>query len=331
MVQILDRSPQLDLFTRNLPRRPYCSNNPNPDGLVIRPIKTALEKKYIQYNPPSKIGWLVFDIDRAFSTPEDEWIIAAQPNIIVRNPASQRVHIFYGIAVPVCVTEAAHMAPQRLLGAIYEGYRHALGADRSFAQLICKNPLSSFWKCEVGRENLYELSELSEYVDLTAATERIRKTPKRYRSGVERNCSLFDSLRGWAYRWLRDYKDLGRDVWMQRVLEQCERFNTFNKPLPISEVKSIAKSVGKWTWQNYTGHSGRCTTAADLAADGLTPETFSLLQSSLGTLGNEKRWGDNDKKIADAMRLASIGVRQKEIAARLNVNQGTVSRWLKSK
>lgn len=320
---------QLDLFTRELPRRPWCSNNLHDEGLAVLPLRQALEKKYIQYNPPAMIHWLAFDIDRKFSTPADEWITAAVPNIVVRNPRNQHVHLLYGMVAGVCKTEAARQAPQRLVEAIYEGYRHALQADSGFTQLICKNPLSSAWCTEVLREDLYELSELSEYVDLKAASARIKATPKQHRSGIGRNCSLFDSLRGWSYRWMRDYQQLGRDVWMQRVLEQCEKLNCFDSPLPYSEVRSIAKSVGKWTWDRYTGRSGRTTTENDLAVEGLTPETFSMLQSNLGKRGNDKRWGNNAEKKAEAVKMRAGGMKQAEIAKELGVDQGSVSRWLK--
>jgi hypothetical protein len=173
------------------------------------------------------------------------------------------------------------------------------------------------------------MHELAEYVDLKAASERLRTTPKKYLSGVGRNCSLFDSLRGWAYRWVDDYKTLGRDSWMKRVEQQAEKLNTFVHPLPFGEVRSISKSVGKWTWQRYTGSYGSKLDTIALAEQGLTPDTFSLLQSSLGRMGNEKRWGNNDDKKAEALRLKSEGMNQAAIAQTLEVNQATVSRWLK--
>jgi hypothetical protein len=45
----------------------------------------------------------------------------------------------------------------------------------------------------------------------------------------------------------------GVDRWGVAVLQQCEKYNNFASPLPVSEVRSIAKSVAKWTWQKYTG------------------------------------------------------------------------------
>lgn len=319
---------QLDFFTKDLPLRPYCSDNLE-NGLVIRPAIEAVTKKYLQYNPPAKIHWLVFDIDRAFSRFDLDGMVLAHPNILVRNPRNQHAHALYGLVAPVARTEQAHIKPLKYLAAINEGYRHALQADVGFKQLICKNPLSDAWVTEILRDSLYDMQELAEYVDLKAASARIRATPKKYQSGVGRNCSLFDSLRGWAYRWVDDYKSLGRDAWMERVYQQAEKLNTFVDPLPFSEVKSVAKSVGTWVWKRYTGSHGRKLDVIALAEQGLTPETFSLVQSNLGKMGMKKRWGDNEPKAVKAIEMKASGMTQKQIAAALEVSQGTISNWLK--
>ena len=35
-------------------------------GLRVLPLQAALERRYIQYNPPAIINWLAFDIDRPY-------------------------------------------------------------------------------------------------------------------------------------------------------------------------------------------------------------------------------------------------------------------------
>ena len=54
---------QLDLFEENLPYKPYCSDQKG--WLKVRPKEIATLKKYIQHNEPTKIKWLVYDIDYA--------------------------------------------------------------------------------------------------------------------------------------------------------------------------------------------------------------------------------------------------------------------------
>lgn len=317
---------QLSLFAEKLPRKPYCSNDLG-FGLKILPAQAALEKRYIQYNPPAMINWLAFDIDRPHQGFDPDWQNLAPPNIIVINPKNKHSHYLYGIAAGVSTTSASREAPRRLLNAIDEAYRHALQADRDFKQLICKNPLHKHWMVELLREDLYDLNELAEYVDLEAADKRIRKTPKKHRQGVGRNCSLFDSLRTWAYTWVEEYRgggSRGLEAWEAAVLAKAEKLNTFKEPLRFSEVKATARSVARWTFKSYDGK----LTESSLASAGMTPEIFSMVQSNLGKLGNTKRWGDNTAKKVEAKVLRAQGLRQVEIAELLEVTQKTVSKWL---
>lgn len=315
---------QLSLFSRNLPRKPYCTDDLT-FGLKILPAQAALEKRYIQYNPPAMIHWLAYDIDRPYTGFDEEWRVLPPPNIVVISPESRHAHYLYGIAAGVSTTSASRDKPRRLLSAIDEGYRHALDADPGFTQLICKNPLNSHWQVELLRTDLYDLGELAEYVDLDAADKRIRRTPKKHRMGVGRNCSLFDSLRTWAYKWVGDYRGAGMERWSEVVLAKAEGLNTFNDPLPFSEVRATARSVAKWTFNHYDGKMG----PGSLSADGLTPEAFALLQSNLGKMGMAKRWGNNTEKREHAKKMKAAGATQMEIAQELEVNQASVSRWLR--
>lgn len=318
------RGQQLQLFADSLPRRPYCTDDLSA-GLAIRPAIDALEKRYIQYNGPALVRWLVFDVDRAFSSHDDDWRIIAPPNLIMRNRENAHAHVAYGLAAGVCKTDAARQAPLRLLSAINEGFRHALDADAGFAQLICKNPMNAHWQVETQREALYDLHELSEYVDLEAAVKRTRALPKREQTGLGRNCSLFDSLRTWAYKWVGDFKiKTSFERWHDAVRDKAEKLNTFLDPLPLSEIRATAKSVARWTWKHYDGR----LSASSLSAHGLTPETFSLVQSNLGQLGNAKRWGDNSEKKARAFSMREQGMKQAAIAKELGVTQRTISLWL---
>ena len=165
---------------------------------------------------------------------------------------------------------------------------------------------------------------MAEWVDLDASDKRRRATPKRAQVGLGRNCNLFNSLRTWAYRWVGEYRSRGSDMWHAAVLDKAERLNTFNDPLPASEIRATAKSTARWTWNHYTGHQ----TASSLAEDGLTPATFALLQSNLGKMGMAKRWGDNSDKKAQAVALRADGISAREIAGRLDVSYSTVNRML---
>ena len=330
-----DSNPQLSLFADRLPHRPYATNS-LPAGLRVMPARMALEKRYVQYNGPATINWLAFDIDRAY-VPESEWHQMPAANIVVRNPENGHCHVLYGLGHGVTKTSAGRAGPLRLVSAVSEAFRHALGADTGFAELICKNPIHPHWQVETPRVALYDLHEMCEWVDLSAAERRIKATPKRELCGAGRNCSLFDSLRAWGYKayaafagnspMALDHQKAnapGFDTWAAAVLEKARNLNVFSNPLPDSEVRATARSVAKWIWGQYTA-----TRRTGSTPDDMTPEVFSLVQSNLGRLGNLAKWGDNRSKQAEAVRMATGGCTQAEIATELDVNQATVSRWLK--
>src|SRR5690625_5523818 len=53
----------IDEILTPLPYRPYCSDD-LADGLRIRPLQTAKNRRYLQINPPTQQHYLVFDVDR---------------------------------------------------------------------------------------------------------------------------------------------------------------------------------------------------------------------------------------------------------------------------
>uniref|UniRef100_UPI001555E025 primase C-terminal domain-containing protein n=1 Tax=Halomonas hibernica TaxID=2591147 RepID=UPI001555E025 len=69
--------------------------------------------------------------------------------------------------------------------------------------------------------------------------------------GLGRNCTLFEKLRQWAYKAIRQgWPDADR--WYEAVLTRARAYNDFDAPLPDSEVKATARSVAKWTHCNLS-------------------------------------------------------------------------------
>ena len=253
------------IFRNRLPRRPYCSDKLS-SGLVIRPAATALRHRHIQPNPPLQVAWLVFDLDypgAAFSWEKNN---LPPPTVTVVNPKNGHAHVFYGLAAPVSMTDAARNAPIRYAAALQAAFVAKLAADAAYGGLVAKNPFHESWRA-LWIHHLYDLRELAEYVEL-------RKQPReRQFTGLGRNCTLFDELRAWSYQWVREYKRNGASAeqWHGAILGQAERLNSFTIPLPFSEVKATAKSVAKWTWRTFT------------------ESAFSAIQSARGKLGGRPR------------------------------------------
>ena len=231
---------QLDLFGQRLPNRPYCSDDLN---YGIRPAgkARAVKKRYIQHNPPALVNALVFDLDRPVGLFDFECLPA--PTLLTINNENGHAHAVYMLDKPVCRSDAAKLAPLRYLAAIERAYSVCLSADEGYTGLITKNPLNSDWSV-FEYNDTFSLDYLAEFVQLQA------KPKKREIFGLGRNCSLFDSVRNFAYREIRKRDKWELSTFQAVVLFKAEALNTFNDPLPYSEVKAIAKSVARWTHRN---------------------------------------------------------------------------------
>jgi Replicase family/Primase C terminal 1 (PriCT-1) len=274
-----ERGKTSSLFFERLPTRPYCSNGKG-ERMLVRTKEHAVTRPLIQYNKPTTLTWLCFDVDRKRAREAYYDANLPTPSLIVENPENEHCHVYYGLITPVHKTSAARLKPLKFLAAVEEGLRVKLGADEGFAGLIGKTPHHEKWRTlEPVFECFYELGELAEYVKLPA------KLPRRLgiRTGLGRNVELFDKLRFWAYKWKAEYVALKKsnEHWMAAVMGQAVAYNDFAVLLPPSEVKATAKSVAKWTWQNYTGR--------------MSDADFSALQSKRRTgktkLKNETKGG----------------------------------------
>ena len=254
-------------FYENLPYKPYCSDDLG-HGVIIRPKKTAIQKPYIQHNPPCLVTSLVFDIDR--SDAYFAWSDAdlPTPTWIAKNPKNCHAHIGYMLAMPVCTTHRARQNVIEYLAKIEQAYSLALGADRGYSGLITKNPCHTAWENHIFDVEPYELNYLSDFVELQEL-----KTDLKEVSGLGRNCMMFDTVRFWAYKAIREHRGSTFDIWLGKVLEQCQNANgAFIEPLPYSEVKATAKSIARYCWKK----------------DGYHYQEFIDRQSRKGAMGGKK-------------------------------------------
>ncbi|MFA0157158.1 primase C-terminal domain-containing protein, partial [Vibrio sp. 10N.261.46.A3] len=111
----------------------------------------------------------------------------------------------------------------------------------------------------------YTLDELADYLDLKGHPKKGIES-----SGLGRNCELFESSRKWAYRVIRDYWAPDYTLmWNDAVYDYVESLNAqFKVPLPVSEVKAIAKSIANWTYKHFTPEKFRQSQARKGAKGG---------------------------------------------------------------
>lgn len=66
--------------------------------------------------------------------------------------------------------------------------------------------------------------------------------------------TVFDFVRTWAYKKVREYKGQqgGFVHWQKAVYDRCMARNAdFGCPMDSREAYHIAKSVAKWTWSRF--------------------------------------------------------------------------------
>ncbi|WP_192844260.1 replication initiation protein, partial [Rodentibacter caecimuris] len=134
---------------------------------------------------------------------------------------------------------------------IQQAFTEKAKADTAFVGLIGKNPLNDSWHVfQPNYEYAYSLDELADWVVLP------KKILKRKATGEGRNCWLFETVRKWSYREVLFYKanQATESDFRNVVLARLEKLNIFPnaQPLNFNELKAIAKSISKWTWERFS-------------------------------------------------------------------------------
>lgn len=302
----------IDEILTPLPYRPYCSDD-LADGLRIRPLQTAKNRRYLQINPPTQQHYLVFDVDRQGAAFAWEDCNLAPPNYAAINPKNGHAHLVYKLAEPVATSEHGRLAPLRYLAAVERGYRIELGADAGYSGLVTRNPYKTRTLCIHKHE--YDLFELSDWLKRDLGEYAEQETVV---AGLGRNVTLFDTTRVWAYKAIRFYRVPERsrlfNVWRKEVEDYALGINAqFPTPLVYSEVKATAKSIAKYCWKHDAEVQGK----------------FSQKQAERGKLGGLAKGAANEQKRVQARLLAAQGISQKAIATELGVTDRTIRNWLK--
>lgn len=300
----------LELFEARLPTRPYCSDSLQREGLYRLPIAEAMSRLLIQPNTAKLHVALCFDVDRPTAAIDWQDRGLPEPNLSVKNPVNGHAHLIYLLEVPVPVSELSRIKPIQFMAAIQEGMRRQLEADRGYAGLVVKNPRHAKWITVEWTDQPYELSYLAEFVDLPSPAEMRRRSQCKNYAGLGRNCTIFETVRRQAYSLVRDYwRPGGESLFRSAVLEAVLTSNSrdVGNPLDSKECRTIAKSISRWVWRQFT------------------PAQFREVQSARG---KAKGAGKRSEALPEALRMSAEGYSQQKIAESLGVTQQTVSNWL---
>ncbi len=292
---------QLDLFRERLPAKPYHTDDLRA-GLQVRSAERAALARYIQPNGPTHRFWLVYDIDRPGAAIDWADRGAPPPSITAKNPANGHAHLIYGLETSVRTAPDAKSAPLRYAAAVDCALQRALDADPGYSGLICKNPLHPHWQVTSWEPRLYTLADLDSWLDLQPAQDRRKRLPDY---GLGRNCNLFEQLRLWAYKAIRQgWPDFGQ--WQAAVEQRALMYNAgFAAPLDHQEVAHVARSVAKWTHQH------------------LDAASFSAWQAAQGA---KKGKATRDQGKA----LLAAGATVEGVMQALGVSRATVFNWKRS-
>jgi hypothetical protein len=254
----------------------------------------------------------------------------AIPNLIVQNPENLNCHYLYLLKNPVWTKNTGKQAPQAYLNAVKIAMTRQLSADPRYTGLICKNPLNSHWRTSELHSRPYSLDDLGKYLDLSLSSiERDRaKAEKGLVNAVinGRNDRLFTVLRLFAYERIAAYNGLLGSIgsskafamWQNAIDKEATRINAdFANILPLSEVKSTAKSVTKWVWEHYEAGEkvqrgkmgfGETRHNFNFTAPMLPEEERKRRQSLSAELTNKHRKENTELKIKQAIeRLKANG------------------------
>jgi hypothetical protein len=149
---------QFDLFAdkSRWPKKPYCTDDLET-GIRPRSLVSAIQKKYIQANPPHLRVWTIFDVDYPGAAVAWEDVNLPPPSWATINRSNGHAHLVYGLRAPVLVESIdARQAPIRYLNAVEAAFRAALKADSGYSGLITKNPAHPLWKLLRGPSDHYD-------------------------------------------------------------------------------------------------------------------------------------------------------------------------------
>ena len=246
-------------FEDRLPHKPYCGRYKS--NRFIMQKEQAKAMPYIQANFPV-INYLPFDCDFTGAANRAHDMGLPEPTLTVITPGSGYAHLMYQLGQPI--PRKHSKATRGLMNRVIYGYKEMLCADKCITQprQLVKNPLSPEWDVVVGHMafTLYELAEsipndLTEHRRCEPALEPVKV--KRFEETLDpnsRNCSLFQNARLYAYSTVNEHG--GYDSLYDAVLRYIEHLNDDEVPehfpvkiLKTGELRSIAKSISKWTWR----------------------------------------------------------------------------------
>ena len=251
----MELAPPLQRFVDYLPDKPRYADASKILGRIASKDLALQQGQYVEH-ASNRAHYLRFDVD----TPEagNAWRDAGAPppTVGIVNPENGHAHLLYELEQPVLLPIQNHWAPWLKPGPIayYKAVRIAgtvcLGADAGYTGVSTKNPLHPAWsKSTYCHDERYSLGYLADAFRLHELIPGTNGNTDALLAYVGRNDELFNEVRVWAYREVRDFLRRDYSAFYDSVLAHCKAYNMrFDPPLGQREVSSTARSIARWTW-----------------------------------------------------------------------------------
>lgn len=245
-----------DLFISLLPDTIKCAKDKQYQWARYRKQATALKNyEHIAVNKSGLIHILPVDIDNE-TYYED---ISPAPNIITYNKHNNKSHALYLLDNPIELKNWRTNKTNRYARSIYNGLTEHLGGDHAYNLGFTKNPNSGHFRPFLIHDRLWTIEDFEDYFDPMPEKPKLILAADATNG---RNEYLFNTVREWAYKEVRQYKH-NQEGFYNAVIAKCEDVNnSFGMPLKDSEIRATARSITGWTHANQnnlglTGEQGR--------------------------------------------------------------------------
>jgi hypothetical protein len=336
---------------------PYSCDVARIDKIICGTVsrKTAVrDYPYFQINQKSSIYHLVLDLDCENAVLD--WYdsdISFLPSFFVgkvKDGKLIRPHAVIKLEIPVKTDSRKQMRfLQVIKNAIFQKLIDEAGSlkgyeDRKMPRQI-KNPnCKKNWKTIVGDPRTWTLSELRDELELpkseelTDADRLISSNSATYfdeeDAALGRNCNIFNRVKGAAYA----YKKLAineEDLY-QFTYNTCLEIDAEESaiPLPISEIRSIAKSVSSWTWHKYDGAGlndrdidiGACRRAMLINSE-MPLKQKQTIGGRYGASQNSIKTFERVKEIFETLKSENRQMSDRSISKEFKISRNTISKY----
>ncbi|WP_133647509.1 replication initiation protein [Paraburkholderia flava] len=310
---LLDQ-PSIQAYYDSLRPRPLVSPGKDESGSLAVPTREwkgiCNFYTHVERNQTYR-KFIVIDIDQGTRS-LDMWSEKdmPEPTFIVRNRQSGNCQYFYQLKTAVAWHDNARKRIQEYFEAVELALTITLEGDPDYHSALARNPLHASHQVIVTNA-IYTLSSLESFFDRDEYPRGINSfsadhfathlPPDELKRG-SRNCTLFETLRQWAYGAIFSPLGATEEAWQRAVETMAVEVNgRFDTPLPYSEVKIVVKSVGQWVWKH------RDTLAEETINRGAyreqIDENLPLLdkQSQSAQITNAHRTDSTREKISDAV------------------------------